>query len=552
MTQQKDKNLKTVHIYGYLSKRAFSKIHNKKDIKIVFLRKEKSLVVSLENINVIDLSFLNSDGCWKGWELLESDFKNLTKVPQIHEMDYLPSLKKKLYHSFYKERGIIEVYRTYLLEMGFIPKIRTKNLNYAILFSMLLQLLSILFLFNRNKNIPEDSQGKFVIPFIGKNQYYLWQDVIKELGIENVLFLVDEKMEHLQKEFNDVHKKNGRIIFLAVNYESHYKSMMFKEKIQFLKFILFMSKLKNISSSLILSYSYIKLVKKASNLIPFFKQLKPSVILTNAYEVNHSVNLFCQIIRQSNGRTVNTMNGIKNIDPKNNETNFDAWCIWNNNQKELLSTYNRIPRSQLFITGHLNADQISKHEYSGGIDNVLKSFSGDKKIVSIFSQPSNYSGEYRKKFLISINRFFNVHQNITGLLKPHPREDISDYDKYFKDKGDNLIILEKEMTSKNFLYDLIYKSDLTVVMYSTVAIEALFFGKPVISLDYTGIENMLPLVDGKVVFKCTDYYAFEQKVLLLLASNFNIDNNYIVENLSFVDGRNHKRVAQVIKKIAAN
>ena len=490
---------------------------------------------------------------FEDWLLIEERLNNVHAIPNIFGLRYISAINKHLYKKFYGYNNSLGFKNN-----SFINKKYYCTTKISILFSMLKNIGKIIILCFKLLIRSRDSTnyhlhknkfyttGKMVILFTHTNQLLFWEKVISSFSKRDILFLIG--VDPPKENINLLRKtlENFDYQFIEVKKSNFHKCLSLNEKWSLFKFLMFPLKLRSTREAIELKFVYLKYVFEASSVLSLMEVFAPNLVLVNAYEVNNFAHLFCQIVRQNGGKVVNTMNGMKNIDPRNNETNFDIWCVWGEAQRDMLIKYNKIPPEQLKVTGHLQADRIVDYEYSGLLEQKMSLPKG-KKIVSIFSQPQVFAGDYREKFLTSINRFFAAHQDVVGILKPHPREDFSDYFNYI-DKIENLIILGDNLSNKQLLYDLLSISNIVVTMYSTVSVEALCFKKTVISLDFTNLDNLLPIVDGKTVFKCTEYQSFYTKLEELLSNGYILSVNDVEKNIGFLDGKNYQRVIDVINE----
>lgn len=519
--------------------------------KILFLRKNeyKYFKMAIEN-NKKPLKDYQKDQ-FEVWELENKRISKIKSIPEIFDLDYRASIKKymynkkHMYNSFYDE--INSSISSNKRKKGNINIIKNLLWTSKKTFTLIARLIKISMTFkNRSKSVKIEFKKRILILFTHRNQYEFWKKVLNEFKNEEILFIIGyDKPKESTTELKALLIAEG-YEFQEVDVSKFNTAPSLSEKIKILSFILRPLELDSWNEALEIKSKYIKNIIKSSQVLALMKALKPRVVLVNAYEVNNFAHLFCQIIRQCGGKVINTMNGIKNIDPRNNETNFDTWCIWSESQKKLLVKYNRLPPQQLIVTGHLQADTAEKYTYTGELEKTL-SIPQNKKIVSIFSQPQILPGDYRNKFLQSINLFFSKHQDILGIIKPHPREDFSDFYNFIDKRNQNILIIREDLSDKKILYDLLTLSEVIIVMYSTVSIEALFFKKPVISLDYTGFKNLLPIVDGKTVFQCKTFKSFELKLMSLINNKVKINENQIITNTGFLDGKNYQRIAHLIR-----
>lgn len=86
------------------------------------------------------------------------------------------------------------------------------------------------------------------------------------------------------------------------------------------------------------------------------------------------------------------------------------------------------------------------------------------------------------------------------LIKPHPGDDNRLYTDYLAKKNDTRVVLTDMPVRK-----LIFISDLTVTIYSTVGLEAILMGAPLIQLNLMGIPNPIPFFNYGVSMEAHNY-----------------------------------------------
>ena len=103
--------------------------------------------------------------------------------------------------------------------------------------------------------------------------------------------------------------------------------------------------------------------------------------------------------------------------------------------------------------------------------------------------------EYFKKIKNIVHQLSSLQKEI--VIKLHPAErHIDEYLRIIKEEKLRNITVTQERGSA-VLYNLINKSDLVVNLYSTVALQAMILGKPIISLDIT-VPSIVPNVDDGI------------------------------------------------------
>jgi len=189
----------------------------------------------------------------------------------------------------------------------------------------------------------------------------------------------------------------------------------------------------------------------------------------------------------------------EHINGKNSKLNFPIpshLCVWSENAKDNLIKFGNFPSQIPIVTGDPKSDflpEAIKNFDAIKIKSTLK-ISTEKKIILFATQTLSNLNE---KSLITNSIFKSISKipNSFLVIKAHPNEsDLSYYEKIAKIYDvKNFVILQ----SHN-LYELIFISDMVIVPYSTVGIEAMRLRKPVVVLNMMGLHNDDPLIRSKI------------------------------------------------------
>ena len=191
----------------------------------------------------------------------------------------------------------------------------------------------------------------------------------------------------------------------------------------------------------------------------------------------------------------------EHINGKNLNLNFpipDHLCVWSENAKSNLIKYGNFPSSVPIVTGDPKSDFLPSAIKNFDSKKIISSIgiSDNKKIILFASQTLS---NLEEKSLITNSIFKSISnlENSFLVIKVHPNEsDLSYYEKIAK-KFDvkNFVILKLHN-----LYELIFVSDVVIVPYSTVGIEAMRLRKPVIAMNMMGLHDDDPLIHSGIPF----------------------------------------------------
>tara|TARA_Y100000034_G_C6882841_1_gene404825 strand:- start:119 stop:2017 length:1899 start_codon:yes stop_codon:yes gene_type:complete len=201
---------------------------------------------------------------------------------------------------------------------------------------------------------------------------------------------------------------------------------------------------------------------------------------------------------------------------------------------------------KIIITGMPRSDELLSKEYNNSKEFLNIDTNSKEKIVTFFTQPFDKS--YNKKLFLTVFNALKQINNIKVIIRPHPAEKEGLHKKMAKKIGLKIKIL------KNCdLFNLIYASDVIILVNSSIVLDAIILNKPVISVNICrelfhnnflfkdivpNIHNTLELV--KVINK-------------ILSSNIkkksHKQDRYIKSNLYKLDGKTCDRIIHNINKI---
>ncbi len=276
---------------------------------------------------------------------------------------------------------------------------------------------------------------------------------------------------------------------------------------------------------------------------------KPKAFLVNAWEVDRRAPILCQVADHYNVKTFNTMNGWKDDRPLNRLNNFTKWFIWGEYQNEILTKIGNDAK-QFDIIGHLQADRLSGFSDKDVV--ALPGLPEGKKIISVFPQPilGYITKEVKFRLAETILKAAESFPDCLFVIKPHPAERDGIVEKTLN-KVENAIILDHNFD----LYSLLFISEVVITVYSTVSLEALMLGKPVILTNYIGVPNPIPFGRDKIadeVFDTSSALKAMEKILNSSNESLGLQEKQrrkmLVKYVAYMDGKNYLRLATRIKE----
>ena len=260
-----------------------------------------------------------------------------------------------------------------------------------------------------------------------------------------------------------------------------------------------------------------------------FEALKPKIIFLHDETSNHGRSIILSA-RMKGIKTFALQHGLIcdesfeyiNKEEENNELQTpvsDLTFVMGSFTKELLtkkSNYNADnviisgqPRYDLFNENVSNTKQLGMTPFLKAerdvennelIGNKLKR----KKRIVLIGQPliEEECGDYVQTVFDAYSELQKTRKDIELVIKLHPREEVF---KFYKDLSEKYKInttIVKEIP----ILDVLKNSDIVITMHSTVGIEALMLGKPLIIVNTTGKDDMYPYASDKETPKCRDKY----------------------------------------------
>ena len=181
---------------------------------------------------------------------------------------------------------------------------------------------------------------------------------------------------------------------------------------------------------------------------------------------------------------------IEDFNNKISELNFvlpDTMCVWSERSKSALVDSAKFYPESIIITGDPrtdNLDNIIKHFER---KKVLRKFNipADKKII-LFATENLPNLKERELIAKTVFKAMSKLSEFFLVVKLHPSEfDSSLYQKITDELNIKSCLILKDVN----IYEIIYSSDLVIISYSTVGLEAMRMSKPVISLNLMGLHD---------------------------------------------------------------
>ncbi|AJF62657.1 MAG: Ribosomal protein L35 [archaeon GW2011_AR20] len=233
----------------------------------------------------------------------------------------------------------------------------------------------------------------------------------------------------------------------------------------------------------------------------------------------------------------------------------DKMFVWGKESKEWMIKQG-LKKEDLIITGSPKFDSY----YSKENINLRKEFNipADKKII-LFIAPTNKEGDrdYPKYFLSNrehtelyrtIFHTIKKMKEFILIIKPHPSDSHVNLPKKILETENvsNVIIVDKNFQLK----PLLKQSDLIISAGSTVNLEAMFFKKPVIILNFFNKPKSDPFIDNGMCLGLSNKNQLKETILKAFENKEKLVRNYskYFNNYALSDGKAYKRISDVILK----
>ena len=220
--------------------------------------------------------------------------------------------------------------------------------------------------------------------------------------------------------------------------------------------------------------------------------------------------------------------------------------------KEIL-TQCGVDRDRLVVTGRPTYDALIRAEDHFEKDEICRRLGLDptRKIVVYTSEnlPALESEVMGRAICQAVKQF----SGLQFVVKVHPSElDLSMYHRMTKDMG-----VEALITRDANIYEVLYVCDALITGFSATALDAMMLDKPVITINFTGLEDPLPFAESGAAIG-----VYEAKDLRGAVENglFNEEDReklrearerFIYEHAYKKDGKSTERVIKLIERMVA-
>lgn len=204
-------------------------------------------------------------------------------------------------------------------------------------------------------------------------------------------------------------------------------------------------------------------------------------------------------------------------------------------------------REKIVVTGQPVFDQIpDEMEVFSSVDLPGKlELPGNKRFILLGTQTNSSSQAMVENAINDVSQL----DGYELIIKPHPGEDIKNHEKWIS--GKKGVYLRPDAPIR----ELIFCSDLTITIFSTIGFESVLMGKPLIQLNLTGKPNPIPLFQYGVslnVENCNDLLPAINRCLKDTKYKESFEKCRNMHFGHIIHGDGTKNITALIKRVLSN
>ena len=160
-----------------------------------------------------------------------------------------------------------------------------------------------------------------------------------------------------------------------------------------------------------------------------------------------------------------------------------------------------VDKNRLVATGRPTYDVLVCAEERFNKDEICRRLGLDPTRRIIVYTTENLPPSESKAMVYAICKAVKEFSDLQFVIKVHPSElDLSMYRRVTKDVGVDVLI-----TRDANIYEVLYVSDIVITGFSATALDAMMLDKPVITVNFTGLEDPLPFAEsGAAIGVCEE------------------------------------------------
>jgi len=233
----------------------------------------------------------------------------------------------------------------------------------------------------------------------------------------------------------------------------------------------------------------------------------------------------------------------------------DKFSVYGEETKEILKEAGYPFYDGIIVTGQPRYDILARASdvYDREKFRHKLNIASDKKLALIASQPSTTFGNM-EIFLINVLQALKDDSKIRIVIKPKPHPSDAQEEQHRRlaeEMGVEAIVLSRNSDTNEALY----ACDVLITFYSTVALEAMILGKPVVTVNLTNQPDPVPYAQSGAalgVYKAEDIAPAVKKALNDPETRERLKQGrekYLYQQFYKLDGQATKRVVELIYKM---
>ena len=229
----------------------------------------------------------------------------------------------------------------------------------------------------------------------------------------------------------------------------------------------------------------------------------------------------------------------------------DKTAVYGELFKRTLVDRGGYPPDSVVVTGQPSYDFLYNTRDNDAKERICRQLDIDpeKQIVVLATQTHHGFSDYQNRLLLEtvFDAMLEFPEN-NLVVKLHPAEDPALHRRVASEKR----LLDEVVIVKDVnLFDLLQASEVLITAHSTVALEAMLFGKPVVTVNVTGTPDVMPYAESGAAVSVSDAAELVRAIRAVLTDE-NVRrrlaesrNGFLADCLHPVDGKAARRVVDL-------
>lgn len=200
-----------------------------------------------------------------------------------------------------------------------------------------------------------------------------------------------------------------------------------------------------------------------------------------------------EVLKNSNVKVINTMNGMKAAEAHDADVDFDYWALWDQQMVDFFKLKCALPDTMLVNLGHLWKDEFFSMKFVNSCKLSEQQIT-HKKIVSVFLSGGRHGTkvEFLQEVFALLAECAVRNPELLFLVKEHPtyRIDGLKFKKYFSNPG-FVFINNPDVEPDQLVFDTLHLSSFSITFGSTVALMSVWMETNCINYEENNDESMI-------------------------------------------------------------